>query len=77
MQRYRNHPIYGLALPAPGKLWRSIGMVFDPEHPVAREIKRLECANIISTTSDEAEEIALTLCKAWVDGLGLPPNKAN
>lgn len=68
MQHYKNHPIYGFALPAPGKLWRSIGMVFDPECP-AQEIKRLESAEIVSATSDEAEEIALTLCKAWIDGL--------
>lgn len=69
MQSYKNHPIFGLALPTREKLWRSIGMVFDPERP-AQEIKRLECAEIVSTTSDEAEEIALTLCKAWIDGLG-------
>ena len=68
MQHYKNHPIYLLALPAQGKLWRSIGMVFDPERPT-QDIKRVECAEIVSETRDEAEEIALTLCKAWIDGL--------
>ena len=68
MQLYRNHPIYALALPAPGKLWRSIGMVFSPEQP-SKEIKRLTCADVNCTSSDEAEEHALKLCQAWVDGL--------
>jgi len=76
VQRYRNHPIYRFALPAPGKLWRSIGMVFDPERP-AREIKRLECADIVSVTSEEAEKYALRFCRAWIDEPGLPPNKSN
>lgn len=68
MRHYKNHPIYAFALPAPGKLWRSIGMVFDAERP-AQLIKRVECPDVVSMTSDEAEEIAVTLCKAWVDGL--------
>lgn len=68
MHHYRNHPIYVFGLPGSGKLWRSIGMVFDPENP-SREIKRLECADVICASSREAEEQALTLCKAWVDGL--------
>jgi len=76
MERYKNHPIYALALPAPGKLWRSIGMVFDPERP-AQEIKRMECAEIVAMTRDEAEEMALMLCKAWVDGLRLELNTAS
>lgn len=67
MQRYRNHPIQGVAIPGRGELWRSRGLVFDPESP-AREIQRLECADIICTSSQEAKEYALTLCKAWVDG---------
>lgn len=73
MQHYKNHPIYVFALPAPGKHWRSIGMVFDPESP-AEEMKRLECADTVSATSEEAEEYALTLCKAWIDGLRPEPH---
>jgi hypothetical protein len=76
MQRYKDHPIYTMALPALGKRWRSIGMVFDPEHP-AKEIKRLETGQSAYTTSEEAEEHALALCKAWVDGLGAASEKAN
>ena len=44
-------------------------MVFDPEHPAAREIKRLECADIVYTNSQEAEDYAFILCRAWVDRL--------
>ena len=76
MQRYKDHPIYTMALPALGKRWRSIGMVFDPEHP-AKEIKRLETSPSAYATSEEAEEHALALCKAWVDGLGAASDKSN
>ena len=76
MQRYRNHPIVPLALPAPGKLWRPIGLVFDSERP-AEVLKLLECTEVVSMSSNEAEEIALTLAKAWVDGLGSSPDKSN
>src|SRR5262249_9740204 len=75
MQRYKDHPIYTMALPALGKRWRSIGIVFDPEHP-AKEIKRLESNEIACATSEDAEEHALTLCKAWVDGLGAGQDKS-
>jgi hypothetical protein len=57
-------------------LWRSRGLVFDPERS-AREIKRLECGDIVCTTSEEAKEYALTLCKAWIDGLKSEVNKIN
>ena len=76
MTFYKNHPIYGFGLPARGKRWRSIGLVFDPDYP-AKEVKRLECADVISATSEEAEAYALKLCKAWIDGLGLPPTQTN
>src|SRR5262245_51923573 len=74
MEHYKNHPIYAFALPSPGKRWRSIGMVFSPASPT-KEIKRLEFASINHTTSAEAEEYALSLCKAWVDGLKLDVDK--
>ena len=69
MLRHRNYPIYVLALPALGKPWRSIGMVFDPEHSAAREVKRLECVDIVCTSSQEAEAYDFILCRAWIDGL--------
>ena len=49
-------------------LWRSKGVVFDPEYP-AQEIKRLEWGDVQIVTRQEAEAHALILCKAWVDGL--------
>jgi hypothetical protein len=46
--------------------------VFDPKHPT-REVNRLECSEIISTSREEAQEYALTLCRAWIDGLSNRP----
>lgn len=66
MQHYKNHPIYAVAVPRPGKLWHLRGLVFDPARPT-REIRRLECRDIICTSSKEAEEHALKLCTAWID----------
>jgi hypothetical protein len=68
MQHYKNHPIYGFAVLERGMLWHSRGVVFDPKHPT-REIKRLECRDVIWLSREEAEEQALTLCRAWIDGL--------
>jgi hypothetical protein len=68
MQHYKNHPIYGFAVSERGMLWHSRGVIFDPKHPT-REIKRFECNDVICTSRKEAEEHALTLCRAWVDGL--------
>ena len=68
MQHYKNHPIRGVAVLGRGKVWHSRGLVFDPARP-KREVKRLECADIVSETTKEAREHALTLCKAWIDGL--------
>ena len=67
MQHNKNHPIYGFAVTERGMLWHSRGVIFDPRRPM-REVKRLECSEIISTSREEAEEYALTLCRAWVDG---------
>ncbi len=74
MQHYKNHPISGFAVRGPGRLWRFAGLVFDRYRP-AREIKRLECADVVYTSRHEAEEHALTLCRAWIDGLSLENNK--
>ena len=65
---YKQHPICGFAVAEPGTLWHSPGLVFDPKHST-REVKRLECSEIISTSREEAEEYALILCRAWIDGL--------
>jgi hypothetical protein len=66
MQRYKNHPILGAAITGPGMLWGSRGLVFTPDTPL-REIKRLECADVICTSRKEAEHYALKLCMAWID----------
>lgn len=68
MQRYKNHPIHAVAVQRRGALWHSRGSVFDPVQP-ATEIKRIECGEIVCTSSEEAEEYALILCQAWIDGL--------
>jgi hypothetical protein len=65
---YKHHPIHGFAVAESGMLWHSRGLVFDPKRP-RREVKRLECSEIISTSREEAEEYALILCRAWIDGL--------
>jgi hypothetical protein len=65
---YKHHPIHGFAVAEPGMLWHPRGLVFDPKRPT-REVKRLECCEIISTSREEAEEYAFTLCRAWIDGL--------
>ena len=68
MQHYKNHPIDGFAVLGRGMLWHSTGVVFDPARP-KQELKRLECADIVCRTKKEAEEVALILCEAWIDGL--------
>ena len=40
-----------------------------------QELKRLECADIVCRTRKEAEEVAVILCEAWIDGLRPEPNK--
>ena len=73
---YKDHPIYGFAVAEPGMLWHSTGLVFDPKHST-REVKRLECSEIISTSREEAEEYALTLCRARVDGIRAKSSNKN
>jgi hypothetical protein len=76
MHHYKNHPIYCFAVSERGMLWHSRGVIFDPQRST-REIKRLECTDIICTSREEAEEYALTLCRAWIDGLATKLNKKN
>ncbi len=66
MQRYKNHPIHAGAILGPGMLWRLRGRIFAPDQPT-KEIKRLDCPDIICTSSKEAEHYAIMLCKAWID----------
>lgn len=66
MEEYKNYPILGRAVRGDEMLWHSLGLVFAPERPI-RTIKCLECADIVYTSGQEAEEYALILCKAWID----------
>ena len=68
MRPYKNHPIYGIAVPKPGKLWHRRGLVFAPDQNSTIEIKRLEATDLTFTTKKAAEEQALNLCRAWIDG---------
>jgi hypothetical protein len=67
MQPYKQHPIYGIAVSQPGRLWRPKGLVFATDLNLTLEIKSLEPANLTFTTKKKAEEHALKLCKAWID----------
>jgi hypothetical protein len=67
MPPYKNHPIYGIAVSEPGKLWRPKGLIFATDLNSTLEIKRLEPCDLTFTTKKEAEEYALKLCRAWID----------
>jgi hypothetical protein len=67
MTRYKEHPIYGVAVPAPEHRWYSRGLVFDRDLNQTIEIKRLESKRRIFKTKKQAEQHGLNLCKAWVD----------
>jgi hypothetical protein len=67
MQPYKQHPIYGIAVAEPGKLWRPKGLVFAPDLNCTLEIKRIEPSDLTFTSKKEAEEHALKLCKEWID----------
>jgi hypothetical protein len=67
MRPYKNHPIYGIAIPKPGKLRHPRGLVFGPDENSTTEIKRLEATDLTFTTKKAAEEQALNLCRAWID----------
>ena len=68
MQPYKKHPIYGIAVSGPGKLWRPKGLVFSTDLNSTLEIKRLEPSDLTFKSKKEAEEHALKLCRAWIDG---------
>jgi hypothetical protein len=66
MSRYKDHPIYGVAVPAPENLFYSRGLVFDRDLNQTIEIKRIE-SNRTFKTRKQAETYGLELCKAWID----------
>jgi hypothetical protein len=74
MTRYKEHPIYGVAVPAPECGWYSRGLVFDRDLNQTIEIKRLESKRRIFKTKKQAEQHGLDLCKAWVDKQPDPSN---
>jgi hypothetical protein len=67
MSRYKEHPIYGVAVPAPENRWYSRGLVFDRDLNQTIEIKRIESNRRTFKTKKQAEQYGLDLCKAWVD----------
>jgi len=67
MSRYKEHPIYGMAVPAPDNRWYSRGLVFDRDLNQTIEIKRIESKKRTFKTKKQAEQYALDLCKAWID----------
>jgi len=66
MSRYKDHPIYGVAVPAPENQFYSRGLVFDRDLNQTIEIKRIE-SNLTFKTKKQAEKFGLELCKAWID----------
>jgi hypothetical protein len=67
MNRYKDHPIYGVAVPAPENRWYSRGLVFDRDLNQTIEIKRIEPKRRTFKTKKQAEQYGLDLCRAWVD----------
>ena len=71
MQHYKNYSIYITGVASQGGGWHPRGLVFDPEAKPTIEIKRLDASDLFCFTKQEAEELALMLCRSWVDGLRL------
>jgi hypothetical protein len=75
MQRYKNYPIRIAAVSRHGGGWNAEAIVFEPperstgQRPL-RAIKRLTSADIVFLEDkQEAENLALILSQAWIDGL--------
>ena len=66
MSRYKDSPIYGVAVPAPEHQFYSLGLVFDCDLNQTIEIKRIE-SNRAFKTKKQAEKYGLELCKEWID----------
>jgi hypothetical protein len=77
MKPYKEHPIYGIAVSEPGRLWRPKGLVFATDLNCTLEIKCLEPADLTFTTKKKVEEHALKLCKVWIDARESELNTAN
>ena len=71
MQHYRNYPIYATSVANHGGGWHPRGLIFDPKAKPATEIKRLDAGEFFCFTQEEAEELALMLCRSWIDGLAV------
>jgi hypothetical protein len=70
MHHYKNYPIYATAVLSDVSGWDSLGIVFDPNPKVTREIQRLKNDDsIFCLDKQEAEDFAQILCEAWIDGL--------
>jgi hypothetical protein len=70
MQTYKNYPIQVFAVSRQGGGWNALAVVFDPDPKITREIKRLTSADMVFLQEkEEAENFALILCQAWIDGL--------
>ena len=66
MSRYKDHPIYGVAVPAPENQFYSRGLVFERDLNQTIEIKRIE-SNRTFKTKKQAEKYGLELCEEWID----------
>jgi hypothetical protein len=68
MKAYKGHPVYGVAVPAPGRRWFSRGLVFDQDLNQTIEIQRIEASSELTFKArGQAEEHGLKLCRDWVD----------
>jgi len=67
MSRYKEYPIYGVAVPASENRWCARGLVFDRDLNQTIEIKRIDSRRRMFKTKKQAEEYALELCKDWID----------
>jgi hypothetical protein len=56
MKKYKGHPIYGIAVPAPGHRWCSRGLVFDTDLTQTIEIKRIQSAAGLDTYLGNVEQ---------------------
>jgi hypothetical protein len=61
MSRYKDHPIYGVAVPAPENQFYSRGLVFD------RDLNKTIEINRTFKTKKQAEKYGLELCEEWID----------
>jgi hypothetical protein len=62
MKHYKNYPIDASAVPSHGTGWDSLGIVFDPNPKVTREIQRLKNGDsIFCIEKQEAEDFAQIL----------------